>query len=61
VFCGNKSILRADSLIDDLPRNLQRFEGTGLLYTAPHNLGATGFTRVNNWLEVAEYFAGVRE
>ncbi len=59
VFCGNKSILRAEYLIDDLPRNLQRFEGQGLLYTAPHNLTATGFTRVNDWLEVAEYFAGV--
>ena len=40
VFCGNKSILRADYLIDDLPRNLLRFEGQGLLYTAPHNLTA---------------------
>jgi len=26
VFCGNKSILRADFLIDDQPRNLVRFE-----------------------------------
>jgi 5'(3')-deoxyribonucleotidase len=57
VFCGNKSILRADYLIDDLPRNLERFEGHGLLYTAPHNLAATGFTRVDNWAEVAAYFA----
>jgi 5'-nucleotidase len=57
VFCGNKSILRADYLIDDLPRNLQRFEGTGLLYTAPHNLTATGYTRVKDWPEVAAYFA----
>jgi 5'-nucleotidase len=61
VFCGNKSILRADFLIDDLPRNLQRFEGHGLLYSAPHNLTANGFTRVNNWLEVAEYFSGMSE
>jgi len=59
VFCGNKSILRADFLIDDQPRNLARFEGQGLLYTAPHNLAATGFIRVNNWREVAEYFASV--
>ncbi|HKF47843.1 MAG TPA: hypothetical protein VKB38_10840 [Terracidiphilus sp.] len=58
VFCGNKNILRADYLIDDLPRNLQRFEGTGLLYSAPHNLTATGFTRVESWREVAGYFAG---
>jgi len=61
IFCGNKAILRADYLIDDLPRNLLRFEGQGLLYTAPHNLTATGFTRVNDWLEVAAYFADAKE
>jgi len=61
VFCGNKSILRADYLIDDLPRNLQRFEGQGLLYSAPHNLTATGFVRVDNWEQVAEYFASIKE
>ncbi len=59
VFCGDKRILRADYLIDDLPRNLLRFEGQGLLYTAPHNLAATGFARVNSWREVAVYFANV--
>lgn len=61
VFCGNKNILRADYLIDDLPRNLLRFEGQGLLFTAPHNLTLTGFTRVNDWQEVAKYFETVRE
>jgi len=59
VFCGDKSILRADYLIDDLPKNLLRFQGQGLLYTAPHNLTATGFLRVDNWQQVAEYFAGL--
>jgi 5'(3')-deoxyribonucleotidase len=59
VFCGNKSILLADYLIDDLPRNLQRFQGTGLLYTAPHNLNTTDFLRVNDWADVAAYFASV--
>ena len=57
VFCGNKSILRAEYLIDDLPKNLLHFEGQGILYSAPPNLSATGFVRVNNWQEVAEYFA----
>jgi len=61
VFCGDKSILRADYLIDDLPRNLLRFEGQGILYTAPHNLAATGFVRVNDWQEMAAYFAGVSD
>jgi len=57
VFCGNKSILRADYLIDDHPRNLERFEGQGILYTAPHNITTTGFVRVDNWRQVADYFA----
>jgi 5'-nucleotidase len=61
VFCGDKAILRAEYLIDDQPRNLLRFIGTGLLYTAPHNLTTTGFVRVNNWPEVAEYFQTVTE
>ena len=57
VYCGDKSILRADFLIDDLPRNLLRFTGTGILYSAPHNMAAEGFIRVANWQEVAAYFA----
>jgi 5'-nucleotidase len=61
VFCGNKNILRADYLIDDLPRNLQRFEGQGLLFTAPHNVALSGYARVNNWQEVAAYFAAVKD
>jgi 5'-nucleotidase len=59
VFCGDKSILRADYLIDDLPKNILRFQGQGLLYSAPHNLAATGFLRVDNWQQVAEYFLGL--
>jgi 5'(3')-deoxyribonucleotidase len=59
VYCGDKSILRADFLIDDLPRNLLRFVGTGILYSAPHNQAATGFTRVANWREVAAYFSAM--
>jgi len=43
--------------IDDLPRNLERFEGQGILYTAPHNITTTGFVRVDDWLQVAGYFA----
>jgi 5'(3')-deoxyribonucleotidase len=59
VFCGNKSILRADFLIDDMPRNLNHFGGQGLLFTAPHNLTVSGFTRVDDWQEVDAYFEKV--
>jgi 5'(3')-deoxyribonucleotidase len=52
VFCGDKSILRADFLIDDNPRQLEAFTGTGILYDAPHNVALTNYTRVHNWLEI---------
>lgn len=56
VFCGDKSILRADYLIDDNPRQLEAFEGQGILYDAPHNANVCGYTRVHNWLEIEELF-----
>ncbi|WP_186671687.1 5'-3'-deoxyribonucleotidase [Sporosarcina sp. BP05] len=56
VFCGDKSIIHADYLIDDTPSNLEAFQGIGILFTAPHNTNATGYTRLNNWIEVADYF-----
>jgi 5'(3')-deoxyribonucleotidase len=58
VYCGDKGILRADYLIDDNPHQLQRFQGTGILYSSPHNVRVKGFKRVKNWLEVEEMFLG---
>jgi 5'-nucleotidase len=56
VFCGDKSIIDTDYLIDDLERNLRTFSGTPLLYTAPHNAHVAGYTRLNSWQEVGDYF-----
>ena len=56
VFCGDKSIINADYLIDDNPRQLRRFKGEGILFTSPHNLGVKGFRRVNDWLDVEKLF-----
>ncbi len=56
VFCGDKSIIQADYLIDDHAFNLETFSGHGLLYTAPHNIHEDRFTRVNNWAEVRAFF-----
>ena len=56
VYCGDKSILRADYLIDDNPRQLRRFTGEGILYSSPHNVGVKGYKRVNDWLEVEDLF-----
>jgi len=56
VFCGDKSIIGTDYLLDDSERNLKSFRGTPLVFTAPHNTHLTQYTRLNNWQEVAEYF-----
>jgi 5'(3')-deoxyribonucleotidase len=56
VFCGDKSILRADYLIDDNVRQLQAFHGEGILYTAPANINENHYRRVNNWLDVEKMF-----
>jgi 5'(3')-deoxyribonucleotidase len=56
VYCGDKSILRADYLIDDNPRQLRRFHGEGILYSSPHNAGVKEFRRVKDWLDVEKLF-----
>jgi 5'(3')-deoxyribonucleotidase len=58
VYCGDKSVIRADYLIDDNPRQLRRFQGEGILFTSPHNVAVKGFRRVNDWLEVEKLFLG---
>lgn len=58
VYCGDKSILNADYLIDDNPRQLRRFKGTGILFTSPHNIEVKGYKRVNDWLDVEKLFLG---
>ncbi|HEY9712091.1 MAG TPA: hypothetical protein V6C72_01400 [Chroococcales cyanobacterium] len=57
VFCGDKSVIRADYLIDDHARHFKHFLGEGILFDAPHNQHVTGYRRVRNWFEVDELFA----
>jgi 5'(3')-deoxyribonucleotidase len=54
VFCGSKAVVYGDYMIDDLPHNLEKFNGEKLMYTAPHNMQHNHFKRVNNWKEVGE-------
>jgi len=56
VFCGDKSIVLADYLIDDNLRQLTNFRGEGIIFTAPHNVNETRFRRVNNWQDVRTLF-----
>jgi 5'(3')-deoxyribonucleotidase len=56
VFCGDKSIIAADYMIDDNVRHLAKFRGEGIIYTAPHNVRETRFRRVSNWKDVRKMF-----
>ena len=54
VFCGSKTIVQADYMIDDHIKNLQHFKGEALMFTAPHNINVTDYKRVNTWEEVGK-------
>lgn len=56
VFCGDKSILKADFLIDDHPHHFRHFRGEGILFSAPHNHGVRGYRRVESWNDVERLF-----
>jgi 5'(3')-deoxyribonucleotidase len=54
VFCGSKAVVHGDYMIDDLPHNLERFNGEKFIFTAPHNTHYHQFQRLNNWDEVGK-------
>lgn len=56
IFCGNKSIINTDFMIDDLIRNLDTFKGETLMFNSLFNYNHNHHRRVNNWQEVVEFF-----
>jgi 5'-nucleotidase len=59
VFCGDKSIIKTDYLIDDHLKNLDNFSGIPLMFTAAHNVNFNHHRRMNNWNEILEFFKSV--
>lgn len=54
IFCGDKSIIGTDYMIDDYAHNLDGCKGKTLLFTAGHNVHIDRHIRVNDWKEVME-------
>ena len=54
VFCGLKSAIYGDIMIDDHFKNLDFFKGKTFLFTQPHNTGLPekNHTRVHSWEEI---------
>lgn len=55
VFCGDKSIIGTDYMIDDHFKNLDFFKGKPILFNAAHNALIDRHHRVNNWDEVKAF------
>lgn len=56
VFCGSKAVVYGDYMIDDLPYNLETFNGEKFIFSAPHNLHISKFERLNSWKEAEDRF-----
>jgi 5'-nucleotidase len=52
VFCGDKSIVSADIMIDDHEKNLSTFKGRKLMFDAVHNQQIHDYERVRSWREI---------
>jgi 5'-nucleotidase len=54
VFCGNKSLIPADIMIDDHFKNLDYFKGETIMFLQPHNLESTDHNHVtvSSWAEI---------
>ena len=59
IFCGDKSVIATDFMIDDHVKNLDYCKGTPLLFTASHNVDIDRHTRLNNWDEVLKFFENI--
>jgi len=54
IFCGDKSIIDVDFLIDDHCKNLDFCKGKPLMFTAFHNVNHSHHQRVSHWKEIPD-------
>jgi 5'(3')-deoxyribonucleotidase len=54
VFCGDKSLIPADLMIDDHFKNLDHFKGETIIFVQPHNVNSTDHQHktVASWREI---------
>jgi 5'-nucleotidase len=54
VEAEDKSLIRADALVDDAPHNLRNFVGRGILISLPHNASAIAYERADSLSAAAD-------
>jgi 5'(3')-deoxyribonucleotidase len=55
IFCGDKSVINTDFMIDDHIKNLDYFKGKPIMFHAFHNVNHNHHHRVNNWKEAVAF------
>src|SRR5512145_575526 len=60
VIANDKSMFKADVMVDDYPKNLESFSGWPILMDAPYNRDNKKYMRVTNLIEVAQALRGVK-
>jgi len=53
----DKSLIKCDYLVDDRIENVESAYAQGIIYTRAWNTSLQGYPRVNNWIEIIDYFA----
>ena len=61
IFCGDKSVIGTDYLIDDHLKNLDGCKGKPILFHATHNTKVNHHIRVRDWKEAVELLYGELE
>jgi 5'-nucleotidase len=61
IFCGDKSVIGTDYMIDDHVKNLDVCKGKALLFTSAHNVNISHHTRANDWKEVLHFLHGEKQ
>lgn len=62
IFCGDKSVINTDYMIDDHCKNLDSCKGKPIMFSAAHNANIAHHVRVDSWedlLNLFEFSAGV--
>jgi len=54
VFCGDKSLVKGDIMIDDHFKNLDNFAGETIMFVQPHNINSEGHnhTIAMSWSDI---------
>lgn len=60
IVVHDKSMIRADALIDDLPRNVAPWGACGILFAQPWNDGADAALVADDWLDVLSHLARIQ-